>query len=180
MKFITIALAFLFLVNTKSSGQLYMTRTGFVSFFSHATMEDIKAENKQLYAVINLEKKELAFIVLMKGFEFKKELMQTHFNSNYVESDKYPKASFNGAYRGDVDMNGAVSNVTAKGSFSIHGVTKEIEVPATLQLVNGTLVGHAVFNVTPEDYAIKIPGLVRNNIAKQVEVQIKVNCKPKN
>ena len=61
----------------KSSGQLYMTRTGYASFFSHASMEDIKAENKQLYAVINVEKKELAFIVLMKGFEFKKELMQT-------------------------------------------------------------------------------------------------------
>jgi polyisoprenoid-binding protein YceI len=180
MKIVTTLLAFLFLVNSKSSGQIYMTRTGFLIFFSQTNMEDIKAENKQLYAVINLEKKELAFMVLMKGFEFKKELMQTHFNSNYVESDKYPKASFNGTYTGDVDMNGAVSNIRAKGSFSVHGVTKEIEVPATLQLVNGALVGHASFNVSPEDYDIKIPRLVRNNIARQVDVEIKVNCNPKN
>jgi len=169
------------LIAGKSSGQLYMTRTGYVSFFSHASLEDIKAENKQLYAVINVEKKELAFIVLMKGFEFKKELMQTHFNSNYIESDKYPKANFTGTYTGDVDMqNGAVSNVQVKGLFTLHGVSKQIELPATLQLLNGVLIGHAVFKARPEDYDIKIPLLVKDNISKEVEVDVKVNCNPKN
>ncbi|MEO6455719.1 MAG: YceI family protein, partial [Ginsengibacter sp.] len=136
---------------------------------------------QQLFAVINTEKKELAFMVLMKGFEFKKELMQTHFNENYVESDKYPKGSFNGTYTGDVDMkNGTASNINVKGTFTLHGVAKQIEIPATLQLSNGILTGHSVFNVTPEDYNITIPQLVRNKIAKQVEVEIKVNCNPKN
>jgi len=172
---------FCLLIAGKSSGQLYMTRTGYVSFFSHASLEDIKAENKQLYAVINVEKKELAFIVLMKGFEFKKELMQTHFNSNYIESDKYPKANFTGTYTGDVDMqNGAVSNVQVKGLFTLHGVSKQIELPATLQLLNGVLIGHAVFKARPEDYDIKIPLLVKDNISKEVEVDVKVNCNPKN
>ena len=172
---------FCLVIAGKSSGQLYMTRTGYVSFFSHASLEDIKAENKQLYAVINVEKKELAFIVLMKGFEFKKELMQTHFNSNYIESDKYPKANFTGTYTGDVDMqNGAVSNVQVKGLFTLHGVSKQIELPATLQLLNGVLIGHAVFKARPEDYDIKIPLLVKDNISKEVEVDVKVNCNPKN
>ena len=181
MKKLMALLLVCFFTTAKASGQLYMTRTGYVSFFSHAPMEDIKAENKQLYAVINVEKRELAFVVLMKGFQFKKELMQTHFNSNYIESDKYPKASFNGTYSGDVDMTGgSVSTVQVKGSFTLHGVTKEIQTPATLQLVNGALVGHAVFNVSPDDYNIKIPLLVKNNIAKQVEVEVKVTCNPKN
>jgi len=181
MKKIITVLMFCLLIAGKSSGQLYMTRTGYVSFFSHASLEDIKAENKQLYAVINVEKKELAFIVLMKGFEFKKELMQTHFNSNYIESDKYPKANFTGTYTGDVDMqNGAVSNVQVKGLFTLHGVSKQIELPATLQLLNGVLIGHAVFKARPEDYDIKIPLLVKDNISKEVEVDVKVNCNPKN
>jgi polyisoprenoid-binding protein YceI len=158
-----------------------MTRTGYASFFSDAPLEDIKAENKQLYAVIDVAKKELAFVVLMKGFQFKKELMQTHFNSNYVESDKYPKASFDGTYTGDADLkNGSVANVQVKGTFTLHGVSKQIELPATLQLSNGVLIGNAVFKASPEDYNIKIPALVRNNIAKEVEVTIKVNCNPKN
>src|SRR4051812_47818697 len=125
MKKLISVLMFCLLITGKSLGQLYMTRTGYVSFFSHASLEDIKAENRQLYAVINVEKKELAFVVLMKGFQFKKELMQTHFNSNYIESDAYPKASFNGSYSGDVDKNGAVSNVQVKGTFTLHGVSKQ-------------------------------------------------------
>jgi hypothetical protein len=169
------------LITTNSHDQVYMTRTGYVSFSSKASMENIKAENKQLLAIINIEKKELAFMVLMKGFEFKKELMQTHFNENYVESDKYPKASFNGTFTGDVDSkNGTPTTVNVKGSISLHGVTKEIETTATLQLLNGSLNGNAIFKVHPEDYNITIPNLVRNNIAKEVEVEVKVNCNPKN
>jgi len=107
--------------------------------------------------------------------------MQTHFNSNYIESDKYPKANFTGTYTGDVDMqNGAVSNVQVKGLFTLHGVSKQIELPATLQLLNGVLIGHAVFKARPEDYDIKIPLLVKDNISKEVEVDVKVNCNPKN
>jgi hypothetical protein len=180
MKKILITLMISLAINATSFSQLYMTRTGYVSFFSSTSMEDIKAENKQLYAVINLEKKELAFMVLMKGFQFKKELMQTHFNSNYIESDTYPKASFTGTYTGDVDKNGAASTVQVKGALSIHGITRQIESPATLQLQNGELTGNAVFTVNPDDYNIKIPALVRNNISKKVEVTIKVNCTPKN
>jgi polyisoprenoid-binding protein YceI len=180
MKKVMTILLLYFLTVTRSSAQLYMTRTGYASFYSHATMEDIKAENKQLYAVINVEKKELAFIVLMKGFEFKKELMQTHFNSNYIESDKYPKASFTGTYTGNVDMqSGAVSTVQVTGTFTLHGVSKQIELPATLQFSNGVLIGHASFKARPEDYNINIPLLVKDNIAKEVEVEVKVNCNPK-
>src|SRR5690349_16961516 len=78
-----------------ANAQIFMTRTGFIGFYSKTSLEDIKAENNQVYAVIDASKKNLAFSVLLKGFIFKKELMQDHFNDNYVESDKYPKATFN-------------------------------------------------------------------------------------
>lgn len=181
MKKLITAFVFCVLMTASAFAQIYMTRTGFVSFYSKTSLEDIEAKTQQLYAVINTEKKELAFMVLMKGFEFKKDLMQTHFNENYVESDKYPKASFNGTYTGDVDTkNGTVSNVKVTGSFTLHGVTKVIEASATLQLSNGVLTGNCTFNATPEDYGITIPSLVRNKIAKQVTVEIKVNCELKN
>ena len=75
---------------------------------------------------------------------------------------------------------GSVSNVQVKGTLTLHGVSQQIELPATLQLLNGVLIGNAVFKANPEDYNIKIPLLVRNNIAKEVEVEVKVNCTPKN
>ncbi len=171
---------FCFLITAKSSAQVYITRTGFVGFYSKTSMEDIAATNQQLLSVIDTEKKALAIMVLVKGFEFKKELMQTHFNENYAESDKFPKASFNGTYSGDVDIkNGAASTVNVKGSFTFHGVSKQIEFPATLQLANGILSGNATFDLTPEDYNVSIPLLVRNKIAKTLRVDVKVNCNPK-
>src|ERR1700744_4889033 len=106
MKFIAIAFVLsLALVRPVTGyGQLYSTRAGFVGFYSKTALEDIKAENNQVYAIIDAGKKNMAFAVLLKGFVFTKELMQEHFNENYVESDKYPKASFSGAYSGDVAL----------------------------------------------------------------------------
>src|SRR5690348_6136913 len=83
--------------------QIYSTRNGFVGFYSKTPLEDIKAENKQVYAGVDLAQKKLGFNLLVKGFSFPKKLMQDHFNENYIESDQYPNAKFNGTYSGDVD-----------------------------------------------------------------------------
>ena len=98
-----VSLLFLFCV-LESNSQTFITRNGYIGFFSKTPLEDIKAENQQVYAVIDAAKKNLAFTCLVKGFLFRKELMQEHFNENYIESDKYPKANFVGSYTGDVTV----------------------------------------------------------------------------
>src|SRR6202043_1715365 len=102
-------------------GQIYSTRTGFIGFYSRTALEDIKAETNQAYVKVDAGKKNLAFAVLLKGFVFTKELMQEHFNENYVESDKYPKATFTGSFTGIVDIkkDGAYP-VQVKGVLSLH------------------------------------------------------------
>jgi polyisoprenoid-binding protein YceI len=157
--------------------QLYMTRTGFIGFYSKTPFEDIKAENSQVYAVIDAGKKNLAFAVLLKGFVFTKELMQEHFNENYVESDKYPKASFSGAYTGDVppDKDG-VYHVQIRGNLTLHNTTRPIEEPATLEAKGGRLIGKADFTIKPEDFQISIPSVVRDKIAKVVTVHVQIDC----
>src|SRR6202012_2365404 len=146
MKFIAIAFVLsLALVRPVTGyGQLYTTRNGFIGFYSKTALEDIKGENNQAYAIIDAGKKNLAFQLLVKGFVFPKELMQEHFNENYVESDKYPKASFSGAYSGSVTPSkDGVYKVTVKGNLSLHNATKAIEVPATIEVKNGHLLGKA-------------------------------------
>src|SRR5450432_4104610 len=149
--------------------QLYMTRTGFIGFYSKTSFEDIKAENNQVYAVIDAGKKNIAFAVLLKGFVFTKELMQEHFNENYVESDKYPKATFSGAYTGDVQLSrDGVYPVRVRGNLTLHNVTRTIEEQATLEVKGSKLLGKAEFNIKPEDFQISIPSVVRDKIAKEV------------
>ena len=112
--------------------QLYTTRTGFIGFYSRTPLEDIRGENNQVYAVIDAGKKNLAFAALLKGFIFPKELMQEHFNENYVESDKYPKVTFTGIFTGDVSpaANG-VYKILVKGNLTLHNVTRAISVPGS-------------------------------------------------
>lgn len=166
--------------STTASCQLYSTRSGFVGFYSKTALEDIKAENNQAYAIIDPAKQNLAFQVLCKGFVFPKELMQEHFNENYIESDKYPKASFSGNYTGQVQLNkDGVYKVTVKGNLTLHNTTKAIETPATIEVKNGHLLGTAEFKVTPEEFNVSIPSLVRDKIDKEMTVKVNVDCATK-
>jgi len=160
-----------------AQAQLYMTRTGTISFFSKTALEDIQAENNQVYAVIDAGKKNLAFTLLMKGFIFRKELMQEHFNENYVESDKYPKANFTGMFTGDfTPAKDGLYHVIVKGSLTIHNTTRRIEQPATFELIKGRISGRADFKVRPEDYNISIPSIVRDKISGELTVHVRVDC----
>lgn len=160
--------------------QLYSTRSGFVGFYSKTALEDIKAENNQAYAIIDPGKQNLAFQVLCKGFVFPKELMQEHFNENYIESDKYPKASFSGNYTGAVQLGKeGVYKVMVKGNLTLHNTTKAIETPATIEVKNGHLLGQAEFKVKPEDFNVNIPSLVRDKIDKEMTVKVNIDCASK-
>jgi len=160
--------------------QLYSTRSGFVGFYSKTSLEDIQGENNQVFAVIDAGKKNLAFAALLKGFVFPKELMQEHFNENYVESDKYPKATFSGAYTGDVTLDkDGVYKVNIKGNLTLHNVTKPVETAATLEVKAGHLLGVAAFKVRPEDFHISIPSVVRDKIDKEMTVKVNIDCTTK-
>jgi polyisoprenoid-binding protein YceI len=166
---------------TITHAQMYFTTTGFAGFYSKTSFEDIKAENNQVYAVVDLTKKSLAFSMLLNGFVFTKELMQEHFNENYVESDKYPKATFTGTFTDNVDVSKAGENtIHVSGTITMHGVSKPFTTTATLSMESGVLVGKASFQLLPGDFNITIPSLVRNKIADKIDVHITANCKPRN
>ena len=181
MKFVISALICLASIRPHAAySQLYSTRTGFIGFYSKTSLEDIKGENNQVFAIIDATKKNLAFSCLLKGFIFPKELMQEHFNENYVESDKYPKATFGGAYTGNVQLNkDGIYNVTVKGNLSLHNATKTVEVPATIEVKNGHLLGQTEFKVKPEDFNISIPSVVRDKIDKEITVKVTIDCAAK-
>ena len=149
MKFTVSAIICLVLLSPAVAfSQRYTTRNGFIGFYSKTPLEDIKAENNQVFAIIEPGTKKIAFSALLKGFIFPKELMQEHFNENYVESDKYPKTNFTGTYTGDVDLTkDGVYKVTVKGDLSLHNTTKSLEAPATLEVKAGHLIGTRILRL---------------------------------
>ena len=172
-----VAAILLVLAQSGAYSQVYLTRSGFVGFYSRTSLEDIKAENNQVFAAIEPGKRSVAFSLLLKGFVFTKQLMQEHFNENYVESDKYPKATFTGSYTGDVPLDkDGVFKVTVKGNLSLHNVTRPIEIPATLEVKAGRILGTAEFRIKPEDFNISIPSVVRDKIAQDMRVNVRIDC----
>ena len=156
--------------------QNYMTKTGFIGFYSKTPLENVRAENNQVYAVLDPVSHHIAFAVLLKGFIFTKELMQEHFNENYVESDKYPKATFSGTCSGDLDLNKeGTYQVVIKGDLSLHGVTKPIETTAQLDVKKDHIAGTSAFKLKPEDFNISIPGIVREKIASEISVKVQID-----
>jgi polyisoprenoid-binding protein YceI len=159
----------------------YSTGTGLITFFSSAPLEDIEALNSKVGGIFELATGKLAFSMLMSDFQFKNSLMQEHFNENYMESDKFPKATFNGRFSGvDAPLLGVAGShaIQVEGDLTIHGVTHHLVVPGTLELKNNQLLAFAFFTVAPADYNIEVPRLVRENIAKVVSVRVSMSCDP--
>ena len=159
----------------------YLTKTGLVSFFSASPIEDIEARNQQVAAMLDFSTGQLAFSVPVKGFVFKRTLMQEHFNENYLESDKYPRATFTGHFVGFEAgqlATGGPHPAQVEGDLTLHGVTHHLRVPATVELRGGQLLAQATFPVASADYNIEIPLLVRNNIAKIISVRVDLTCAP--
>ncbi len=159
----------------------FLTRAGRVSFFSASFIEDIEAINTATAAVVDLATGQLAFSVPIHEFQFKRTLMQEHFNENYMESEKYPRATFTGHFSGaDETALGAAGPhpVQVEGDLTIHGVTHHVAVAGTLELRSGQLLALAQFQVAPADYRIEIPLLVREHIAKVVAVRVALSCDP--
>ncbi len=162
-----------------ANAQLFSTRNGFVGFYSETPFENIVAENNQVYAIMDITKKTIAFSMLMKSFVFQKELMQVHFNEDYIESDKFPKASFTGSFTETIDpsKNGNVI-VHVSGTMTMHGIAKPFTATASLAINNNTIEGTSNFTINPVDFNIKIPSLVQKKIAQQIDVKIKISLHP--
>lgn len=178
MKTKLLIIAFAFFVALPGQAQRYITKNGIISFFSATDIENIDAENNQVNAVLDLSNGQLVFKVLMKSFEFEKALMQEHFNENYVESDKFPTATFSGVISNIAafakDYSGPFTT-TIEGELTIHGKTQKIKETASLEWVENSIKGLAKFMVAPDDYDISIPSAVANKIAKEIEVSVEVS-----
>ncbi|RYD80885.1 MAG: YceI family protein [Sphingobacteriales bacterium] len=168
---------------TNASAQKYFTKDGDVSFFSATPMENIEAHNKKATSVLDAATGNVEFAVLIKAFEFEKSLMQEHFNENYMESSKFPKAVFKGQIVNNADVNykkDGVYKIKTKGQLTMHGVTKDIETNGTMEVKGGKITGISTFMVSPQDYNIEIPKLVREKIAKEIKVEVKSAFQPMN
>lgn len=151
----------------------YSTKTGIIDFeASVPSFEEVKAQNENVSAIINTATGEFASLALMNAFRFKVALMEEHFNENYMESSKYPKAIFKGTIK-DFDLNklgDTPANYTLAGTLTVHGETQPLETTLRMYKKNSAIIIETEFEVKPEDFKIEIPKVVSNKIAETINV----------
>ncbi len=162
---------------------IWFTRTGNISFHAGTSVEDIDGTNNDVASLINVKTGDIAFTVLVKSFHFTRSLMEEHFNENYLESTKFPKSTFSGKITDPGKVNFSKDGtypVTVDGDLSMHGVTKKINIPATIKIAGGKISAASTFTVLMSDYNVAIPGVVADKISKEATVEVKCNYEKKN
>jgi polyisoprenoid-binding protein YceI len=163
--------------------QVYFTRTGRIDFHAGTSLEDIDAINNEVTSVLDVSKGELAFSVLIKSFHFRRSLMEEHFNENYLESNKYPKSTFKGRIvnkdKVKFTENGTYT-AQVEGDLTIHGVTNPVSSTATFTVDGKQIKAGATFMIKVNDYKIEIPGVVADNISRQVSIAVQCIYEPRN
>ncbi len=162
-----------------ANAQIYMAKTCQVSFFSEAPMENIEAVNKSSKPILNTANNEIGIRITITGFQFEKPLMQEHFNENYMESEKYPHATFKGKIQEQIDYTkDGEHKVTVKGVLDMHGVPKERTLDGVLTIKGGVITISTKFNVHVADHKIEVPSMYVKNIAEDVEVKLNATLEP--
>ena len=177
MKNILLILLFLSAANTLPAQNIFMTKSGKVSFFSRSSLEKVEAENNEVSSLLNTQTGDFVFAILLKSFHFSRALMEEHFNENYVESDKFPKSTFKGKLTGTSLANINFSKdgmypVVVEGAITIHGITKNITSPGSVSVKSGKISAVSKFSIKLKDFNISIPSLVSDKISEEIDITV--------
>ena len=150
-----------------------LTKTGSITFeASVPSFEEVKGKNDVVTCVLNTTNGDLAALALMKGFRFKVALMEEHFNENYIESSKYPKATFKGKIENfDASkLSTTAKDYTIKGKLELHGKSKDITSIGKIKKVGNDIELKTNFSVNVSDFGIEIPSVVSKKVSKKVTI----------
>jgi len=175
MKLSTLTLLVACFAFTQVAAQkVYSTKAAKVRFIA-VDDKDIDATNEK--AVSRLEANgKLSFIMLMKDFSFEMDLMQKHFNDEYVESEKFPRGFFNGQITNIKAVNFAKDGsypIIVKGNMQVHGVNKAIQTNGVIVISKGLPKASAKFTVSLKDFGIG--GVLIKMVADKVDVEVVAN-----
>jgi hypothetical protein len=174
MKKNQILILFLLFLSFQLKAQKYFTRSGVTQFeASEKAFEPIEAINNTTTVILDIANGSILSQVFIAGFQFKNALMQEHFNENYMDTYQYPKATFKGNLINlSLENLNAVERFELSGTLSVRGIEKSIETKVNVKNKNNQIYISGMFFVSPQDFQIKIPSIVRDKVAKQIQINI--------
>jgi polyisoprenoid-binding protein YceI len=153
---------------------LWEISQGQVIFESDAPLELIKAHSDEVRGIIDLTDNNFAFTIPISSFHgFNSALQEEHFNENYLESDRFPRATFTGKVIENLNhLSDHPMKVRAKGTMTIHGIQRERIISSEISMQGDKLILDTSFLVELNDHDIKIPRVVNQKIAEHIQVHL--------
>jgi len=168
---------FLGITPSVNAQKVFATKSGQIYFNATGALVKIAAVNNQVDSKFVDATGQIIFGVLIKGFKFENQLMEDHFNENYMESTQFPKADFKGYITNIKEINFSKDGaypIQVDGTLTIHGVAQKTSTKGTLTLAQGKPTLEGEFNIKIKDYGIS--GMYIGDKIANIAV-IKLNCK---
>jgi len=163
----------------RTGDDIYTCQNARITIFSSALIEDIKAFSSAGASVYDATTGQLDFSLAINSLQFEKSFMQQHFNSDYMESDKYPRAIFKGRILEHIDVSkDGVYPVNATGTLTVHNVTQPRTIQGSLTVKNGIITMESEFMVKCADHHIDIPQILFYHIAESIKVTVSATFSP--
>jgi hypothetical protein len=165
------------MLQTANAQKVFATKSGQIYFNATGALVKIAAVNNQVDSKFVDATGQIIFGVLIKGFKFENQLMEDHFNENYMESTQFPKADFKGYITNIKEINFSKDGaypIQVEGTLTIHGIAQKTTTKGKLTLSQGKPTLEGEFNIKIKDYGIS--GMYIGDKIANVAV-IKLNCK---
>ena len=175
LKYFTLAGLLLTIINLHA--QVLSFHHGEVEFYTETVMSDIEAVTKTADVKLDIETGDFEATINIQSFEFEYQTMQEHFNEKYMESDKFPQATFKGKIVQDISNITQEIEADALGKMTIHGVSKEIKIKAKISKKQDYTVVDCKIPVVFEDYKVDEPSILSKSVAKDVLIKVSVYLK---
>ncbi|UEG51292.1 YceI family protein [Ferruginibacter lapsinanis] len=173
MKKIFIILCCCLLTVVSFSQKVYQTKSAKISFFSSTPLQNIEATNNEGSSKLSTNG-QVVMMIAIRSFVFENSLMQEHFNENYMESDKFPKAIFMGNITNLADINfskDGTYTANVEGSLEIHGVKNNIKTQVEINIKQNKITAKTSFSINVKDYGIK-GNYIGSKIAKTIKIAV--------
>ena len=175
-----ICIAFAGIINA-SMVEKQITKTGVIEIFSETQLFTIEATNKKVASILNTSTGDLVVSTLVRSFKFKEALVEEHFNENYMESAKYPKAIFKGKITNNKEIDytkDGTTEIFIEGKLSIHGTTNFIKEKGSITIKDGKISAKTEFDVSLAAYGIKVEKAYKKAIKDAIHLKIHFNYLP--
>ena len=175
MKKLIFIIAAYVILTTSVFAQKYITKEGEIEIFSETSLFTIEATNQKVASILNSETGEIVASTLVRSFKFREALVGEHFNENYMESEKFPKAVFKGKISNFSTVNlekDGIYPISIEGDLTMHGETRPVKSDGSITVNGGKVSAKTEFNVSLENFKIKVEESYKDRINDQIKLTV--------